>query len=265
VKKDEKQFLLERVFAKKNRTEPEADTAILKLLAQKYPDEFIKLWKEHVGKDENSSFAFMEALHASKISKNEQDSLLLSAAKTDSVWWRYHSSFQLTKHPEAPALVITWLEGLPKTPKEAYWQAPVGRYAQVACGFDNDQVWEALAKTAKRVDLGQRLEILGKVGGGRQRGRQIALYRQFLGDSEERTLNHTSPKDDDLFSGPGAGFTFDRLKAGDFAAYQLGHLFKLKQEPDSTWKEADWKAFHAEVATVLKKYDEEQKQKEKRP
>jgi hypothetical protein len=261
AKQEERQFLLGKVFKPSSYGEDklEADEAILTVLARKYPDDFLKLWHQHIGQEDHVH-AFVAAMQEAKLPVAKREELLLAAARSEDPSVRYAAGLALKDGPEATALVIAWLEQLPKTPKEGDGVTPARLYARVASRFNDDRVWTTLAKTAKRVDLRQRLEIVDKVGDSQHRDRQVAFLRQFLEDQDVR-----SPAREDFSDGLVAGFVFDRIKVGDFAAMELGRALAVASEPDPNWSEAEWKTHHAKVADALKQYDAARPGKEKRP
>lgn len=160
-------------------------------------------------------------------------------------------------------LLVAELDNLPVTPKEPYWLASAGRVAQLLCRTDDDRAWSALTRNAKRVDIGQRLEIIQTIGSRIKKAddRAIAFLSAFLDDEETRELMRLSDLanvddiaeslDKDLFSGPSAGFTFDRLSVRDFAALQLAETLGVKANADASWKESDWKSLRSKVRHTL--------------
>lgn len=175
-------------------------------------------------------------------------------------WWM--------NHPQGVPLLVDELGAIPKTPKQPYWQSTAGRFAQLVCYTDDPRVWSALVENAKRVDIGQRLEMIQAVGSrsGHKDDRVIEFLAAFLDDEEARVASRIpnfaafdDPKDafekltQDLFSGPSAGFTFERLPVRDFAALQLAHKLGVKAGADSSWKESDWEALRTRVRDALAK------------
>lgn len=253
---NERQFLLDNSFAFRHHYDKEktANAHMLQMLAARYPDDFVRLWHEHVGKRDEPAYEFVPALDGSKLTKQVQEELLLSALKSQSPNWRYIAALQSTKLPALPGIVVAWLDAVPQSRDGENYYLSAGRLAEVATKMDNDFVWQALVKTAKRVDLYRRLEIIENVTQeDHYPHRQIDFCRQFLNDTSERIRNENSP------DGGNAGFRYERLKVCDFAAEKLGQLLEVKTYPLPGWNADDWKAYQSKIADALKVYDDQRK------
>jgi hypothetical protein len=112
----------------------------------------------------------------------------------------------------------------------------------------NAQKIRLLLKTAKRIDMGQRMEMIGTLASmqpGRTRERAIRFLKEFLSDKEGRKGRPTD--------GPAAGFMHESIRVCDLATQQLAYILDLPDRTDSTWKEADWDKFRARVEAELAK------------
>jgi hypothetical protein len=80
---------------------------------------------------------------------------------------------------------------------------------------------------------------------------RVAFLRSFLNDKTVRDVATNGNK----YDGPCAGFTFDRIVVGDFAALQLASLLGVKADADPTWTAADWKRLRSRVDAKLVEFD----------
>src|SRR5262249_50092505 len=85
--------------------------------------------------------------------------------------------------------LIRTLESLPKTPAQPYGRCPEGSFAELVTETADPGVWVALAKAAKRADVGLRLELMKPMdssAGGRFRKERLAFLASFLSDTAVR-------------------------------------------------------------------------------
>jgi hypothetical protein len=254
--KRELDYLLAVVMRHDEPDRNEPNGHVLHVLGARYPDELVKLFEAQI-KAGKGAGAFFEALAESKVSAKTKEQLFLAAAKSDHEWTRVLAQRELVRHHRAAAVpvILQALDDLPKTPAEPYWTANTGSIAQSAFDSDDPKVWEALEKTAKRVDVGQRLEILGALGqvrGADERRRAIRFLKGFLDDTEVRDRNSSK-----LFDGPCVGFLFPRLAVRDFALEKLAFILDLHGDPDPTWTEADWTKLRKRVQAAVAKLEQE--------
>ena len=263
-------YLLKNALTKKPDGSLEPNEQILNVLGSRYPDELVKIFEKSI-ENVGQSYALFEALGASKASSDEKARLLLSAITSKDSWKRDFSLRELLqlKHQQAIPLLIRELDQIPKTPNEAYWTSSAGRFAQLVGMTNDERAWTALLANAKRVDIGQRLEMINAIAGrcGRRDKQVIEFLTAFLDDKERRVINDRIPelakvKDpqkaidamrEDLFSGPCAGFNFDSIEVRDFAALQLADFLGLKVQADNTWKEKDWEKLRRDTNQALSK------------
>jgi hypothetical protein len=240
--------------------EREFNGAMLHALGQQYPDALIRIFEEHFEALPDNHSLFV-ALADSTASREAKSQLFLTAAASPQAANRVRAIDHLFKLDDSHAapLLIKELDALPETPSEPYWLAITGPTAQLMRHTDDQQVWDALERTVRRVDLGQRMEILDEVGNG-ERGneRAIQFLARFLSDSEVRVIPELSLAQraeagtkEDLFSGPCAGFIWNRLAVRDLAAMHLAQQLDLDDRPQPTWREADWTALRTKVEQAL--------------
>ncbi len=242
----------------------EANAFLLELLARRYPSELVTLFKKYVAQMKYADPLF-EAIAIANISEQEKAELFLGEIQSQNMQTRESAIEQLLKisHEQAVPLLVAELDRLPKTPSEAYWSSDAGRVAQLLFSTDAELAWSTLARTAKRVDMGQRLEIIKTIGRVREKSkaRAIAFLVQFLNDDETRILKRQSELEDEknaeemlaaeLFSGPSAGFQFHQLSVRDFATLQLANLLGVEGNADAIWNESDWSSLRLLVSKAL--------------
>lgn len=152
------------------------------------------------------------------------------------------------------------IDSFPRTPAAQYWKCGEASFAHLALQTDDPQVWKALLAAAKRADVWLRMEYLHGMGGptddANQRRLRLDFLSQFLDDAEIRQSNRKDVEDfDSKFSGPFAGFLFERLEVRDLAAMTIATILKMPDEPDPhhPWTVAQWKEFRDRVQAEMKK------------
>lgn len=153
---------------------------------------------------------------------------------------------------KGPALAL--IRRLPHDATGAYWTSPVGQVAWIVLVLDDEEVWLALLRAARRAPVGLRLEWLNplthSLAEGPAKSRRLAFLAAFLNDRSQRV----EASDPVKYSGPSAAFRFPVITVRDFAAMQIAIILQLAplDPPDSTWTAARWEALHAKVRERLK-------------
>ena len=113
--------------------------------------------------------------------------------------------------------------------------------------------WQALEKVAKRSDVGLRMEFMNPMNytylGDRNRRQRLQFLAAFLDDPAvpDRSANP------EKFSGPHAGFTFERLSVQDLAAMKIASLLQMPDRPDRDWTPQQWKMLRKKVKEALQR------------
>jgi hypothetical protein len=250
---NELDLLVKQVKASAGKRGGRESLHALVALGARYPDEFRKLFEQ--GQKENTlDHAWFEALPKSKLSEQDKQRLLLASARASDNWQQIFALREMARlhHPDTGKFIIAALQRQPKTPKEPYWQSGLTNFVQIGIWLDDDTVWESMLKTARRVDMGLRMEMIHTFARGepeKLRNRSVRFLREFLKDTEGRK----GRQHEGLFQGPGAGFMYDEVRVCDIAAEQLAHILGMKDRPESTWKQADWDRFLIKVEAELEK------------
>jgi hypothetical protein len=109
--------------------------------------------------------------------------------------------------------------------------------------------WAALEKTAKRVEVGLRMEFLDEVVwwnlSDATRSAVLRFLSRFLDDAEVRVA--AGPK----YEGPYAARDFARIEVRDHAARQIAGLLRLDVHPEPKWTAPEWAKFREDVRKAL--------------
>lgn len=250
----EEAYLLKHVIPKDGPGEYGPNAQMLHLIAARYPRHLPGLYETMIRKWPHApNHLLAELVGKSGLSVEAKARLFLLAARSGDLQQRLIGLQQLfdMKHPQAAPLLIEAFRLLPRTPKGEYWLSQAKSVGRVACRTDDPRVWEALAATARRVDVGHRMEIIDVMSYGvvekLQRPQRIAFLRNFLDDRSVRDVRDNPA----AYEGPCAGFTFDRLAVRDLAAQTLATILGVPFDPDPAWTEPDWAALRQRVQAAL--------------
>lgn len=241
-----------------------ANEGVLHVLGRQFPEAFVEIYQANADQ-EDMAYVLFSTLRTSRVEPPVKTRLLLDAMKGESTVIRSLALEQLlaNKHAQASSLLIAELKRIPKTPKVAYWLSTAGRIARLARLSDDKAVWDAMLRNAKRVDMGQRLEMMqAACGNTTAKDRTLAFLTALLVDKESRSLSRPDPQklfDEaqgkdikvDLYEGPSAGFGFEHLTVRDFAALQIAYLLEMDVSAGNDWKEADWAKLRERVESAL--------------
>jgi hypothetical protein len=256
-------YLLKHLERKDEYGRMVGNPSVLNALGARYPAELEKQFEQRLKANKMGNNWF-EALAASNMSVATKSRLLLAAATRTDECHQILGLRQLAKMKQLDTakLLIAALERQPKTPEVCYCESNIGNLTQIAMEIDDEQLWETLAKTAKRVDIGQRFEMFDAIGRCKRNGHEkhaISFLKSWLDDAEIRDESSSF-----LFRGTFAGFQFGRIAVRDFAAIQLAYLLDLESEPNSHWKEEDWAKLRELVKAKVAEVEKSQGQEKKR-
>jgi hypothetical protein len=256
-------YLLKNIEKKPDGGRRELNEPVLQALGARHPGELVKIVEDRLNRQDELLGRFVDALAESKAAGADRERLLLKIARGNDEYARERALSNLVdmKHKEAAPLLIASLEKIPKTPEQAYWLTRTGSLVSVAVWSENEKVWEALVRTARRVDVGQRMQLLKGLGCAKHVKHKMVFLRLFkwlLDDKEIRDR-----KSSKLFEGPCAAYFFERLAVRDFAAEQFAYILGLPADPEPTWKEADWAKLRQRVRTRLAELEKTQTKEKK--
>ncbi len=199
-----------------------------------------------------------DALVASSLSRQDKIQALLQGARHRSLDHQRSALFHLLdlKYDGFVPLLVKTLDSLPVTPDGPYWHS-VGAFATLVARSKSQGAWNALVRTTKRVDLGTKMEFMNVMNYGcgccedTPLAPRVAFLRGFLNDKTVRDVTTNR----EMYDGPCAGFYFDRIVVGDFAALQLASLLGVKADADPSWTATDWRHLQSRVDAKLAEYD----------
>jgi hypothetical protein len=250
--KRELDYLLKNAFKNHGAGGRKWKSSVLHALGNRYPEHLVRLFEEDL-KNGRVDYDLFVSLADSKAGETTKDQLFEKAVASKDEWTRAEALSRIVHRRGATAVptLLKSLREIPKTPSVAYWMTQTGKVTQIASCTKDERVWQVLEETAKRVDIGQRMEILDHVHLSREAKdnlRAIRLLKSFLNDTEVRDLRSSA-----LFDGPSAAFLFERIAVRNFAAQRLANALGLELDPDPAWKEADWQKLRERVSAALAK------------
>ena len=238
--------------------EPEGqwpNQAILDLLVAKYPRHLPEVYRTILEQRTNvQSWPVVARIMRSDLDRSTKTNLLVAGATHKDLEHRRAALWKLKDiDPKTfKKILLDTLAVLPRTPGKPYWHCREAAFAPLVIETDDDQLWGGLLETARRVDVGMRLELLNPMGHADRpnRLRRIRFLAEFLNDETTRDRS-SNPR---LFNGPFAGFDFPSISARDFAALRLAEALGLPGgRPDKSWTTLQWAAFRTQVSRATMK------------
>jgi hypothetical protein len=255
----EEQYLLSKVFPEEpGRKWPRRQ--IVEVIAAKYPAHLPLIYGEILEERPNlESQDLAYALAGSELPKQVKIASLVQGAEHPKLCHKRPALFSLFEmdYEGFEGLLLQALEEVPATPDEPYWHS-AGWLAILVAESESPDAWEALLRTARRVDLGTRMEFISRMSYCCTKDTplkpRINFARQFLDDTAVRDIN----SEPEMYEGPCAGFTHERIAVRDFAALELAYLLDLDLDEARDWTEGDWAKLRQRVAARLKQWDVDQ-------
>jgi hypothetical protein len=252
-KRGEKAQVRAEVFPKGAKYPP--SNQLLRILVKKYPQDLPELYRtlllEHPQKDTPS---VARALVRSRLPREKKVELLTEGSTCRHLRHRYHALSELRELDEDRfhQRLIETLDGLPRSAERYYWSCPESRFALLVAHTGNVRAWQVLEKTAKRSDVGLRLEMLRQVCEVEPRRyckEHLAFLAAFLEDATVRDMKADLKR----FDGDCAGMDFPSLEVRNYTAMQIARLLKLDRKPQPSWDAEQWARFRDEVREALKR------------
>jgi hypothetical protein len=244
-------YLLKNIEKKDAFGRLELNEPVLQALGARYPEELVKLVEKSLSGDNARLGYLVDPLADSKVAASDKGRLLVTIAKEKEGFARNRALGRLVRmrHKEARTLVIATLDKLPRTPSGESWTSDTTSIAQIAVRSDDEKLWEALDRTARRVGVGQRMQLLEGVIVAKYMKRKVLFVghmKSLLDDKEIRDL-----KSSKLFEGLVAAPMYERIAVRDYAAELFAYILDLRADADPSWKEADWTALRRRVRDRL--------------
>jgi len=226
---------------------------ILGLIAKKYPEHLPGIYRTVLeDRPTMQSCPLAEAVGKSSLAPDKKIELFVRAAESKDLEHRRAAFWELRKcDPERfRAMLIKTLNSLPRTPSEPYWKCCEASFTPLVLEINDPDAWLALARFAKRADVGLRMEVVQRVGypDKKHPRMQIAFLTEFLEDATVRDVASSAK----LFDGPYAASGYSRLEVRDLAAMQIASLLRLPAEPKPEWMPQQWATLREKVREALR-------------
>ncbi len=253
----EEQAFVRGVFTREQGRITAVNDAPARILAQKLPQSLAALCEEFSrdAKPEAQPFGLAEAVAASQLSKERKVGVLADFARRGSL--EHKRPVLRCLAPLDPQtcseILIPIIQNLPADPVGPYWTCPEAALTHCVMLLENDNVWRAYLRAAKRSSVGLRMEMMDSTDcsciGQTNRSRRLAFLAAFLDDENVREI----PKhaETSKFSGPCAAFTIKRIAVRDFAANKIACILRLSNHADEFWTPAQWTALREKVERGL--------------
>jgi hypothetical protein len=229
---------------------------LLKIVLKKYPRHLPGLYQTAFDRSPHMQSRLVAlAVCYSELPRNQKMELLIQGARHE-IRANRESALGVISgldHDFFIEVTLKLLDGLPRTPKGSYWRCPEEQVVYLVLHTDDNRVWKALEKTARRVDVGLRMQLLKRAATSgdtsQRRPERLAFLRSFLDDATLRDVE----SDPDRFVAVPAGDGFPRLEVRNYAAMEIAELLKLERKPMPTWDDKQWAQFQDEVQQALKR------------
>ena len=231
----EETYLRQNILPKEGqRGQP--DASLIKQMTLRFPKRLASIFRTVLEKGHDlDSQDLAQAIMKSALPKEEKIELFSLAATHMDYHHRCLSLSFLSKldNRQFSKLLLATIEGLPKDVDDEYWACAEVRAANLILLTDDPQVWQALEKSAKRAEVGLRMQFINLRTYGELKlpTRKLALrfLGSFLDDSTVRDA--TSNKQKYILC---AGEKYQKIEVRNFAALQIsaiaGNAFPEKPE-----------------------------------
>lgn len=249
-------FFAGALFTRKGSRITEVNQTVARILAERYPEALPRLCDEFTkdAQPEASPAHLTIALAACRLPKDRRVEVLAAFARRGPLGHRRTALAALAALDGAAcaAILLPLLDSLAHDATGPYWTSPEAGLAQVVMAVEDDGVWRALLRAARRGAVGLRLEMMNPLNHsateGRNRGRRLAFLSAFLDDAAGRDL----AADPEKYGGPCAAFTFPKIEVRNFAAMKIACLLGLcEATPDEFWDAEQWERLRAVVRDKL--------------
>jgi hypothetical protein len=225
--------------------------SLLLMIARKYPRHLPRLFQRVLDDLLPEIPPFAEAIRKSALPRQTKVELLASAASPKRPFPSPEALGELKHldHARFMELLVSNLETLLEPGAER--EDPGSRDAFPFLGLVTEpEEWRALAKAARRADVGIRMEYLHRVSRLKkdvQDNEALAFLACFLDDATVRDLH----ADRYRYRGTPAAFTIPRLEVRNLAAMRIADVLDLPLEVDASWTPEQWADFRAQVRKAL--------------
>ena len=206
---------------------------ILLVLANKYPQHLSELYREVLrNRPAMDSHSLAYSISESELPRGRKIELFALAERHHNLEHRMAAFLHLGEldSERFVTMLVQTLQELPRTPEGPYRFCPESSFAHLVMETDDPRAWQALLDTAKRVDVGLRMELMDPMDysyiENRQRRQRVEFLAHFLDDDSSRRVRN-------------------------FAATQIASILELEQHPDRGWTVHQWAEFRTKVSETL--------------
>ena len=251
----ERKFFERAAITSKNGKIVELNTIPLWILGQSSPQSLLNLCASIPTKlDTNGLFKLSDAIVNAKLSReNKVVALVDIFDQLDSFQQKRSVLQRLAVIDQKLCLKLARpvLESLPIDIDGEYWTSEAANYTHVVIQLEDDSIWRDYLRIAKQASVGLRMEMMNPMNytyiEEKNRNRRLAFLAEFLNDTEIRDSSVHPEK----FSGPCAGFTFEKITVRNFAAMKLASILNIKTRPTEVWSENQWSKLRNSVQLTL--------------
>ncbi len=250
-KATEETYAVAHIFRRADKMDLVNDTW-LRVMERKYPARLPEIYDQCLASAVPSA-EIAKAIGRAALSKDEKLRLLqrgLQSENPDHQHWALVAILPIDP-ALANAAIVKRLDDLPEKTSGPVWTSWEAAVAHLAMESDSPEVWRALLRAAQRADVSLRMELMNPMDylyiGERQRQQRLAFLAAFLDDQTERDRK----SDQKLYSGPCAGFEFDRITVRDFAAFEIAHILKAPEVRTEEWTPEKWAQLRQKVKVAL--------------
>jgi hypothetical protein len=224
------------------------------VLSKKYPSRLPPIYRSVLDERPGlQSWPIVEAIMAASLPADTKKALLLHATRNKNFEHRRAALWAL-KDLDRKSFVtelIATLEAVPRTPAEPYWACPEAHLANLVMETDDPRVWKTLEAVARRSDVGMRMELMNPMDytyiGDRNRKQRLAFLEKFLDDGAVRDAR----SNEQMFTGPHAGFQFKIIEVRNLAAMEIASILCLEACPEVSWTAERWTELRKTVRRAL--------------
>ncbi len=252
----EEQWFLKGAIAKENKDRSFPNACHLRILKARYPQRLADVLRTQMKERPKAQIhPVIAAIDESKLPDAEKAVLFKEAAVHANPETRRTALMALNKYDPAfcNAAAIKAFDAMKKSPREAYWTCPEANLSHLALRTDDEAVWAAFFRAARRADIGLRMELMNPLNythvGDKFEKQRLHFLRAFLDDTAQRVRPEN--QEGTKFTGPCAAFTIPRLRVCDFAAMQAASILNWPDRPDKNWTQDQWEKLRKRVIEAL--------------
>jgi hypothetical protein len=240
-----------RNFFDVSRSECQAQSAAVAVLAKKYPDSLIHIGEEFRAATKNSAprFRMVQAIKGLELPDKTKVAMIVDIAEHAVPLERRFILFELFPLDQqlTAGMLIQMFDEVSADLKGFEIDRSHDGFPNLILVLDQPRLTQAYLRAAKR-NASLRMELLSRLAywylADSQRSKRLALLAEFLDDETPRDR---SLKSEQFFSDDFPGIT-----VRDFAAMHLAKALAIDAKPESAWTPEQWSSLRQQVRERLK-------------